>query len=62
MRIDPGDARKRDLEHCMQTLSLKDDEITFLRGHISQLSEKITPALPPGQEETKKKGWWRFWK
>jgi hypothetical protein len=28
----------------------------------AQLSEKITPALPPSQEEAKKKGWWQFWK
>ena len=40
----------------------KDEEIAFLRAHLSQLSEKITPALPPGQEEAKKKGWWQFWK
>jgi uncharacterized coiled-coil DUF342 family protein len=52
----------RDLEHYRDTLRLKDEEISFLRGHISQLSEKITPALPPSQEEIKKKGWWQFWK
>jgi chromosome segregation ATPase len=52
----------RDLEHYKETLRLKDDEINFLRGHLSQLSEKITPALPPSQEEAKKKGWWQFWK
>jgi hypothetical protein len=53
---------KRDLEHYRQTLSLKDEEIAFLRGHLSQLSEKIPKALPPSQEEAKKKGWWQFWK
>jgi len=53
---------RRDLEHYKETLRLKDDEISFLRGHLSQLSEKITPALPPSQEEAKKRGWWRFWK
>lgn len=53
---------RRDLEHHKDTLRLKDDEIAFLRAHLSQLSEKITPALPPSQEEAKKKGWWRFWK
>jgi chromosome segregation ATPase len=53
---------RRDLEHFKETLRLKDDEINFLRGHLSQLSEKITPQLPPSQEEAKKKGWWRFWK
>jgi chromosome segregation ATPase len=53
---------RRDLEHYKDTMRLKDDEIAFLRAHLSQLSEKITPALPPGQEEAKTKGWWRFWK
>jgi hypothetical protein len=37
-------------------IKLKDDEINFLRGHVSQLSEKITPALMPSQEEATKKG------
>jgi len=27
-----------------------------------QLSEKITPALPPSHEEARAKSWWRFWK
>jgi len=53
---------RRDLEHYKETLRLKDDEINFLRGHLSQLSEKITPALPPSQEEAKAKHWWRFWR
>jgi chromosome segregation ATPase len=52
----------RDLEHYKETLRLKDDEISFLRAHLSQLSEKITPALPPSREEAQKKGWWQFWK
>lgn len=53
---------RRDLEHYKETLRLKDDEIAFLRAHLSQLSEKITPALPPSQEEAKAKSWWRFWR
>ena len=28
----------------------------------AQLSEKITPALPSGQEEARSKSWWQFWK
>jgi chromosome segregation ATPase len=55
-------ALARDLEHYKQTISLKDDEISFLRGHISQISEKIPKALPPSEEEIKKKGWWQFWR
>ena len=53
---------RRDMGHYKDTIRLKDDEIAFLRSHLSQLSEKITPALPPGEDEIKKKGWWRFWK
>ena len=49
------------LENYLSALRVKDDEIAFLRGHVSQLSEKITPALPPSQEEAKAKSWWRFW-
>ncbi len=52
----------RDLEHYKQTLKLKDDEISFLRGHLSQISEKIPKALPPSEEEIRAKSWWKFWK
>jgi chromosome segregation ATPase len=51
---------RKDLEHFKDTLRLKDDEISFLRGHLSQISEKLPKALPPSEEEAK--GWWRFWK
>ena len=47
------------------SLQARTDEINFLRGHVSQLTQtldKLTPALPPSQEEAKKKGWWKFWK
>ena len=45
------------------TLKAKEDEISFLRGHISQLTQSISQfALKPGEEEIKKKGWWKFWK
>jgi len=37
--------------------------ISFLRRHVAQLTQSISQlALPPSQEEAKKKGWWRFWK
>jgi hypothetical protein len=32
-------------------------------GHVAQLTQSISQlALPPSQEEAKKKGWWQFWK
>ena len=50
------------LEHYKATLRLKDDEISFLRGHVSQISERLPKAIAPSEEEAKKKGWWQFWK
>ncbi|MGD0954568.1 MAG: hypothetical protein ABR985_19655 [Methanotrichaceae archaeon] len=38
-------------------------DIEFLRGHVGQLTQQIRVlALPPSEEEAKKKGWWQFWK
>ena len=38
-------------------------DIDFLRGHVAQLTQSISQlSLKPGEEEIKKKGWWRFWK
>ena len=61
---------KEELERCKvdkekigEAMRLKDNEIDFLRGHVSQLTQSISQlALPPSQEEAKKKGWWQFWK
>ena len=43
-------------------LNAKNDELTFLRGHLSQLTEKIQARLPPSQEEAKAKHWYQLWK
>lgn len=44
-------------------LKAKEDEVSFLRGHVSQLTQSISQlALPPSQEEARAKHWWRFWK
>jgi chromosome segregation ATPase len=46
----------RDLEHYKETLAIKDKQIGFLEGHISQLTQSISQfALKPGDEEIKKK-------
>ena len=46
-----------------EAMRVRDDEVAFLRGHVSQLTQTVSQlALPPSQEEAKKKGWWRFWK
>ena len=53
---------KRDIDHFMQTLSLKDEEIAFLRGHLSQISERCRRRYRHLRKRPKKKGWWQFWK
>jgi metal-responsive CopG/Arc/MetJ family transcriptional regulator len=45
------------------TLKAKEDEISFLRGHVAQLTQSISQlALPPSQEEAMAKHWYQFWK
>jgi chromosome segregation ATPase len=45
-----------------EAMKVKDDEVAFLRSHVAQLTQSISQlSLKPGEEEIKKKGWWRFW-
>jgi len=58
-----SDAEKlrHDQDHYKDTLAMKDRQIGFLEGHVAQLTQTVSQlALPPSQEEAKKKGWWRF--
>ncbi len=56
-------ALRRDIEHYKDTLAIKDKQISFLEGHVAQLTQSISQlSLKPGEEEIKKKGWWQFWK
>ena len=54
-------AARMEADKLQEAMKVRDDDIAFLRGHLSQLSEKLPKALPPSQEESKRKGWWRFW-
>lgn len=57
------DSLQKDLSHAMDTVRQKDEMISFLQAHIAQLTQSISQlSLKPGEEEIKKKGWWRFWK
>jgi chromosome segregation ATPase len=57
------DSLQKDLTHALDTIKNKDEMINFLQAHISQLTQSISQfALKPGEEEIKKKGWWRFWR
>jgi metal-responsive CopG/Arc/MetJ family transcriptional regulator len=51
-----------DIHSSVQVIQQMKDEITFLRGHLSQLSEKLPAALPPTEEEINAKHWYQFWK
>ena len=54
---------RRDIEHYKDTLEIKDRQISFLEGHVAQLTQSISQlSLKPGEEEIKKRGWWQFWK
>ena len=54
---------KNETSKYEMALKGKEDEISFLRGHVAQLTQSISQlSLKPGEEEIKKKGWWRFWR
>jgi chromosome segregation ATPase len=58
-----AESLRRDQDHYKDTLAMKDKQIGFLEGHVSQLTQSISQfALPPSQEEAKAKHWWRFWR
>ncbi len=53
---------KNEISKYEMALKGKEDEISFLRGHIAQLTQSISQlSLKPGEEEIEKKGWWHFW-
>jgi len=56
-------ATRVEADKLKEAMRVRDDEVSFLRGHVAQLTQSISQlALPPSQEEAQKKGWWQFWK
>lgn len=54
---------KSDRDRLQEAISLRNQDVSFLQGHVAQLTQSISQfALKPGDEEIKKKGWWRFWR
>jgi chromosome segregation ATPase len=54
---------RMEADKLKETISLRNQDVTFLQGHVAQLTQSISQfALKPGEEEIKKKGWWRFWR
>lgn len=60
-----ADLMVKDLEikKLNDALELNREEIVFLRGHVSLLTQSISQlSLPPSEEEIRAKHWWQFWK
>jgi metal-responsive CopG/Arc/MetJ family transcriptional regulator len=54
---------KNETSKFEMTLKGKEDEISFLRGHVAQLTQSISQlSLKPGEEEIRAKSWWQFWR
>lgn len=54
---------QQEVSKLESALKIKDDEVSFLRGHVAQLTQSISQlSLKPGEEEVKRKGWWQFWR
>lgn len=54
---------RRDQDHYKSTIEMKDRQISFLEGHVAQLTQSISQlSLKPGEEEIKTKHWYQFWK
>ena len=50
-------------DKLQEALKVRNDDIAYFKSHVAQLTQSISQlALPPSQEEAKKKGWWRFWR
>jgi chromosome segregation ATPase len=60
-----ADLMVKDLEikKLNDALELNREEIAFLRGHVSLLTQSISQlSLPPSEEEIRAKHWWQFWR
>jgi chromosome segregation ATPase len=53
-------AAKATQDKLQEALKVRDEDVAWLRSHVAQLTQQL--ALPPSEEEAKKRGWWRFWK
>jgi hypothetical protein len=48
------------IDEELETMNL---EISFLRGHVAQLTQRISQlSLPPSQEEARDKCRWLLWR
>lgn len=58
-----ADEFRHGVDKFKEAMRVKDDEISWLRGHVAQLTQQISIlALPEPKKEEKKRIRWRFWK
>ena len=55
------DRLRSDIATRDQLLNEKRDEVSWLRGQVALLNDKLTPATLPEQAGPGRKPWWRFW-
>jgi chromosome segregation ATPase len=56
-------AAKMEANKLNEAISLRNQDVSFLQGHVAQLTQSISQlALPPSQDEAKAKSWWQFWR
>jgi chromosome segregation ATPase len=55
---------RMEADKLKEAISLRNQDVSFLQGHVAQLTQSIGQlSLKPGEDEIKKKGWsWRFWR
>jgi chromosome segregation ATPase len=56
-------AARMEADKLKESINLRNQDVSFLQGHVAQLTQSISQlSLKPGDEEIKRKGWWQFWK
>ena len=62
MKLETRALTRMEADKLKEAINLRNQDVSFLQGHVSQLTQSISQlALKPRDEEIKKKGWWRFW-
>jgi len=54
---------RMEADKLKEAISLRNQDVSFLQGHVAQLTQSISQlALPPSQEEARAKHWYQFWR
>ena len=56
-------AARMEADKLKEAINLRNQDVSFLQGHVAQLTQSISQlSLKPGEEEIKAKHWYQFWK